>query len=115
MSNYLNVRDGFAGYPHLSTLRLGNNQAFFDTLSKYNGSFDTLTLNELGKFKSLSVRGLYDTASFYPYYSYFEDYEQQLRRGEQLPFPSEFDTNSFRRYKMIRKPIDPELNDKKLI
>lgn len=122
MSNYISARDGFSAYPHLTTLRLTKNPTFlsknsnFDTFTKYNSSFDTL--NDLHKFKSLSVRGLYEAtaaSSYHPYYSYFEDYDSQLRRGDPLPFPSEFDTNSFRRYKMIRKPIDPELNDKKLI
>lgn len=122
MSNYISARDGFSGYPHLTTLRLTNPpfltkaHSNFDTFTKYNSSFDTMTLNDLHKFKSLSVRGLYDAASFqHPYYTCFEDYDPLRRAGDPLPFPSEFDTNSFRRYKLIRKPIDPELNDKKLI
>ena len=126
MSNYLTARDGFSAYPHITTLRLTKHPTFlaknsnFDTFTKYNSSFDTMTLNDLNKFKSLSIRGLYDpaAASYHPpaslpYYGYYEDYD--ARRGDPLTFPSEFDTNSFRRYKMIRKPIDPELNDKKLI
>lgn len=119
MSSYLNARDTFSGYPHLTTLLRKNPPTFltknsnFDTFTKYHSGFDTMTLNDRNKFQSLSVRGLCDPASFHQYYSYFEEYD--ARRGEPQPFPSEFDTNSFRRYKMIRKPIDPELNDKKLI
>jgi len=131
MSNYMIQRDAFSAYPYITTtsLRLKKNPTAilptvatsnFDTFTKYNTNHDTMTLNDLAKFKSLSVKGLYDMAPNYPYYTYFEGFETHLpQRTDAIAFPSEFDTNSFRRYKMIRKPMQPiDLefnNDKKMI
>lgn len=118
MSNYMN------SYPYITTtsVRLKKNPTMlaasnFDTYTKYNPNYDTVTLNDLAKFKSLSIKGLYDVAN-YPYYTYFEGFETYLPQRNEQPFPSEFDTNSFRRYKMIRKPMQPidlEFNDKRML
>lgn len=90
----------------------------FDTFTKYNSSFDTMTLNDLNKFKNLTVKGLYESYSHHPYYTYFEDYDAQQNLHRNQAFPSEFDTSSFRslsRYKMIRKPINLDSNEIKII
>ena len=127
MSSYMNTRDAFSAYPYITTtsLRLKTNPTIltaasasnFDTYTKYNPNYDTMTLNDLAKFKSLSVKGLYDLGT-YPYYTYLEGFETHLPSRTDHLFPSEFDTNSFRRYKMIRKPVQPielDLNDRKMI
>ena len=121
MSSYMSSRDAFSAYPHITTLRLTKNPTFLT--KNHNSNFDTFTnqynqssmsLNDLNKLKSLNIKSFYEAAG-YPYYAYFpEDYDAYLRRADQA-FPSEFDTNSFRRYKMIRKPIDMDLNEQKLI
>lgn len=114
----------FSTYPYITTtsLRPNKNAAFFTntaanfdtyTRSKYNPNFGSFSLNDLAKIKNLSVKGLSNLPA-YPYYTYFEEFDSQLNRNDHL-FPSEFDTNSYRKYKMIRKPLglDIDLNENK--